>query len=196
MVYIRGLGYIGSPQELLQNEWVIFTGIFLLTFAVVYFALRNFFSDTKKASWQDVLTGGKDKRVVSPAAAIIAGVIAFFTASSASRYGPFYDYFAAVIGGWMLLFVLIVLFLISLPFFKMFKSAGGSKWYVGFIMGIALAVAYWFLLKSYFFYNAFAYSYIGWSVGFYEFLISSSGLVVLMLVFAVLGAVLPTQRRI
>lgn len=196
MAYYSWRYYFNSPQDLLQNEWIIFAGIFLLTFAVIFYSLRDFlgkkgekFFDFSKGKYST----NKNDYVIP---AIISGVIAFFTAASVSRYGPFYDYFAAILGVWMLLFVLIVMFIISLPFFKALKYNFGNKWYFGGFGGVLLAIAYWYFFNSYFFYDAFSYSFSGWSYNAFNFISSSSGLTVLIILFALLGAFLPVRRRI
>lgn len=188
--------YFNSPQDLLRNEWVLFLGIFLLTFAVVYYSISKFFGSKEKADWRGIIEGKKDKFVVHPVAIVISIVIAFLTAASISRYGPFYDYFSTVLGAWMLLFVLIVMFILSLPFFKALKSATGDTWYAGAIFGGVLAVAYWFFFKSYLFYESFSHSFSGWSYSFHIFLISPGGLTLLIILFGILGAILPTKKRI
>jgi len=191
-----GRYYLGSPQDLFRNEWVIFTGVFLLTFAVIYFSISKFFASTKKANWRSIIEGKGDVTKVHPAAVIISIVIAFFTAASISRYGPFYDYFANILGSWMLIFVLIVLFILTLPFFKALKRSFGDTSYMGAIFGVVLAVVYWYFFNSYFFYNSFSYSFSGWSYSFNNFLTSANGLILLIAVFGVLGANLPTRKRI
>jgi hypothetical protein len=197
MAYLPGMGYIGSPQDLLQNEWVIFAAIFLLTFAIVYFSISKFFSSEKKAGLEDLLRGKGDKTIAHPTALIVSLVIALFTSAAASRAGPFYEYFANVLGAWMLIFIIIVMVIISLPFFKAIKYAFGNNWFMGLISGVVVAVTYWNLvIKSDWFYNSFAYSAMGWSESAYSFLTSSSGLIVLILGFAFLGAVLPATRRV
>ncbi len=194
-MYLRRY-YIGSPQDLLRNEWVVFAGIFLLTFAVIYFSISKFFIIKKKADWRDILEGKNDLNKIHPAAMIISIVIALFTATSVSRYGPFYDYFATILGAWMLLFVLIIMFILSLPFFKALKSSFGDKWFMGGILGIGLAIAYWYFFKSYLFYELFSHSFSGWSYSFYSYLNSPGGLVLLIIFFGVFGAILPTKKRI
>lgn len=196
MAYYSWRYYLNSPQDLLQNEWVIFGGIFLLTFAIIFYSLKDFlgkkgerFLDFTKGKYS---TNAGDYTIP----AIISGVIAFFTAASVSRYGPFYDYFATILGAWMLIFVLIVMFIISLPFFKALKYNFGNKWYLGGLGGILLAIAYWYFFNSHFFYDAFSYSFTGWSYTVFDFISSYSGLTVLIIAFALLGAFLPVRKRV
>lgn len=193
MVYLFGQD-ISTPSDLLQNEWAPFIGIFLLTFAIVYFSVAKFFSTKKQAGLEDLLRGKGDKLVVHPAALIISVVIAFFTASSISQYGPFYTYFAGILGAWILLFVLILMFILSLVFLKMFKHFFGNNSLGGFISGIGIAIVYWFFLKHYLVQD-FIYNYSStWADSAYAFLSSGGGLVVMIILFGVVGLFIKTER--
>lgn len=196
MAYIPGIGYIGSPQDLLYNEWTIFAGIFLLVFAIVFYSIRNFLGKKGEKQYNPFKMKMETSRNDYLIPAIVSGVIAFFTAAAVSQDYLIYRLFGNVLGGWILLFVFIVMFLISLPFIKAVKHAfGGGKW-LGALGGVLVAIGYWFFLKSYFIYNSFGYNLYGWAQSAYELAITPSGLVILIIVLGLLGLVLPANRRI
>lgn len=194
MVYFPGIGYIGSPQDLLQNDWVIFIGVFLLTYAILYFSLSKFFSGEKKAGLEDLLRGKGDKTIAHPAGAIVSAVIAFFTAAAVARGEIISQYFGAILGGWIMIFVAIVLVILTLPFFKALKAALGAGRVAGVITGLVIGFLYWYFISNVLLSQG-SYSL---SYGLYDFLsafIYNGGLVILLIAGAVIGFFIPTTRR-
>ncbi len=142
MVYLRGLGYISSPQELLQNEWVLFVGVFLLVFAVVYISLANAFFKKKEQSLKDVLLGIKGNSPAKGPIVVISGVIALFSAAAIIQQDLVRVYFGAVLSVWVSVFVFIVLVLLTVPFYKALKqNIGKTPAILGTIIG------FWVILK-------------------------------------------------
>jgi len=82
-------GYF-SPSQLLENEWVIFSLIFLVFFAISFFALARTMKDNKGA------------------ALIVSAVVALFIAFAVSRRGFFYGYVGETIGNYLLVFALLL----------------------------------------------------------------------------------------
>lgn len=90
-----GYSYL-SPGNLLDNEWVVFGLIFIIFFAVIFFALSKTFKENLGV------------------AAIVAGAIAFIIAVVFSRRVMFYGYFGEEVGGWITLIALLLVLLLGL----------------------------------------------------------------------------------
>lgn len=195
MVYIRGLGYIGSPQELLQNEWVIFAGIFLLTFAVVYYSIGRRFSSKSDISMQDWINGRTNKSIkVHPSAVIISGVIAFFTAAAVNQDYLIYEMFGNILGGWILVFTFIVMFLLAIPFLKALKSGLGGGKLAGVISGGFVGISFWLVVKHVFPYD-FYYNMTYDIQRIYDFFISINGAIVLVVAGIVIGLIVSIKKK-
>lgn len=194
MPYIPGIGYIGSPQDLLQNEWILFALIFLLSYSIVYFSLSKFFSTKEKASFEDLLRGKKDKLVTHPTAAIVSLIFAIFSASSLSRSGPLFELFGTILVAWDFLLVLIVMFLIALPFFRAVNANFAGSKLASIFSGVLAGVGFWFALKSTLFYNQFGYSFTSWSYDAYGFLISPLGLFIMIIFFIFTAIFTPSTK--
>ena len=186
MVYFgRGFYLPNNPAELLNNEWVVFSGIFLMTFAIVYLALANFFTKEKVISPLQAALGivGKGKEAARGPLIVIAAVVSLFTAASVTRNGLFAQYLGNVVGLWVGVFVLIVLVMLLAPFYK------GLKANIGKIPAIVVVIfAFWLLLKfmiPYDFFYSLPYEAQDW----YNLITSIGGLVVLEIVGVVFGLI-------
>lgn len=126
----NGFGYYGGfgPTELLQNDWVVFTGLFLVIFALVYSSLIKVFSSSaadKAFPWKNVETTFKGPAI------IISAVVAIFVASALTKQF-LYGYLSDQILGWILLGVIVMLLLAALK--ALFKR--GCFAVVSALMGI------------------------------------------------------------
>ena len=133
-----------TPSSLLENDWIIFGGVFLVVFALVYIGLSNVLV-RKKGRQNPALPW-----LVSPeanpenkgAVVVIAVVIAFFTAAVFVQRGWVNGYFGDVVGSWLFLLALIVMIILSIPFYKGLKMNIGA--------GPAIAITFliiWAILK-------------------------------------------------
>ncbi len=113
-------GYYNSPLEYLDNEWVRFVAIFLILFAVIYFAMSKSF---------------KGDRGV---ATVVAGGLTLLITISLSQRGLLYSYAGDELGTWITLGAgLIALGFIAKIAFENFGKIGA----------ITFAVLFWFLLN-------------------------------------------------
>ncbi|GEM_PF-1240761 len=166
-----------SPSELLQNEWVVFAGVFLLVFAMVFFALSRQFSSKKKNSafpWMND-TDNSNKAVPG----IIALVIAFFSAATFVRQNLIEGIFGEAITIWIFLLVLVVLVMLSIPFYKALKQNVGG----GFAISI-IVVGLWVILRFGFDPNQYNLPYNFYEV--YDFVIAPAFLFILIVVGGVI----------
>lgn len=134
------------PSEFLQNEWVIFGGVFLIIFSIIYIALNNAFAPKEKGVAPIESLLGIAKKPAAKhyrgAIVVISLVIAFFSASAFVQRGWIDNYFGDFVGGWILLLCLFVVVLLSVPFYKALKSNLGG--------GVAIAICFlviWGILK-------------------------------------------------
>ena len=138
----RGLNSIYSPSDLWRNEWVIFTAIFLVLFTITFMSLSNFFSKKKverPSYWEK-----KEIKVLENKSAIvvISLAVALLGAISITRSEYFSRFIGEAMASWVLLLVLIVIILITIPFFKaLSKNIGFGPALVIFVLII------WFVLK-------------------------------------------------
>jgi len=93
-----GRGYYGSPMDLLDNEWVRIAAIFVLFFAIIFFAISKTFKENKGV------------------AVAISLAISFFIAVAVQKQGWIYSYAGDEIGSWALVvaILLIIGFIIKL----------------------------------------------------------------------------------
>lgn len=192
MAYIGGglgdLFNISSPRDLLQNEWVVFAGVFLLTFGIVYISISKFFSSTKKASFEDLLRGKSDKLVAHPAAVVVALVIAFFTAAAVVQEDIVQQYFGSVLTIWIGVFVFIVLVILTIPFYKALKHALGEGKFPTVVANFFFVGCFWASLK--FLLPVESLYYIPYNMqDIYSWLISIAGLIVMLVVGLILGLI-------
>ncbi len=131
------------PENLLQNEWVVFGGIFILTFALVYMALFRVFLTRARGQ------GGILAQLFPPRhyegnqgpVMVISLVIALFTAAAISQRTYFYGYVGEAIGSWVIFGVAIVL--TALAIYGSFKLPRMGK-FLGFIVLFIV----WIIIRS------------------------------------------------
>ena len=98
-----------SPSDFLNNEWVLFIGIFLLSFSVIYLSLSNVFGREKKNEYFPWVR--KESMVQRGPVVAISMVMSFFIASALSQKAMIYGYFGNEIGSWIILFGGILAFI-------------------------------------------------------------------------------------
>jgi len=125
----------------LNNEWVVFGGIFLITFAVVYLALFNAFLQSKKPKGiQDYLYPPKVAGNQGPVI-VISLVIALFVAGAMSQRTYFYSYIGESMGSWIIFIAAILITLLTI-------RAGFKMPRVGSLVGMVLLFGLWMMLRS------------------------------------------------
>lgn len=180
--------YYFDPVNLLNNEWVVFFGIFLLVFSFCFIALNNFFSGKGKKN--DIFPwitqpGSKDNK---GAVIVISLVIGFFSASIFVQRGWIYTIFGDALAGWLLLLTIAVMFILSVPFIKALQANVG--------LGPALAITVlfvWGILQFFDPYSLFpsaSYNFIN----IYEF-VTSVGFLIGAIIIAVVFAVIKKSGR-
>ena len=125
------------PSNLLQNEWVVFGGIFCLTFAIVYLSLSQVFGKKRQNETFPWIT--TESRVHKGPVIVISLVIALFVAASISQRGYFYGYLGEEIGSWAIFFGILVMIALTIK-----VSYGLGKGF-GLIAGLIII---WLVLKS------------------------------------------------
>lgn len=138
----RGLNSIYSPSDLWNNEWVIFTAIFLVLFTITFMSLSNFFSKKKverPSYWEK-----KEIKILEnkPAIVVISLAVALLGAMAITRSEFFSRFIGEAMASWVLLLVLIIIVLITIPFFKALSKN------IGFGPALVIFVAIiWGVLK-------------------------------------------------
>lgn len=175
-----------SPQDLLQNEWVLFGVVFLICFAMVYLALANFFfRERKQQNLKDILLGvSSGGSSAKGPVVVISFALSLLIAFSLTQSNYLQAYLGAGAAIGVLIFSIIVFAILTLPFYVALEHNFNSK-FAGPIFGLII----WIVLKYLF---PEISSDLIWRMpyswqGFYEGLISGSGLFVILLVGFVLG---------
>jgi len=99
-----------SPTDFLENEWFVFSAIFILIFALVYIPLSRFFSKKKRFPWEETSVENKVPL------AVVALIVAFFSASAITQRAFLYGYVGETIINWIyvILFVGFIFLIISI----------------------------------------------------------------------------------
>ncbi len=177
--------YNFSPSELLQNEWVVFIGVFLLVFAMVFLSLSRQFSSKKKNKMMPWLTETESNKAIP---GIIALVIAFFSAAAFVKNNLIEGIFGEAITIWIFLLVLIVLVMLSIPFYKVLKQNVGG--------GIAISiivVGLWLILR--FGFDPSQYNLLSEFYEIYEFIITPAFLIILIFVGGVITLIKKSGKK-
>ncbi|MGD2073228.1 MAG: hypothetical protein PVG65_07060 [Candidatus Thorarchaeota archaeon] len=159
-----GYGYF-SPEQLFQNEWVIFALVFMIFFAFIFFALSKPLKENRGA------------------AMVISIALALFIAVAISQRVRFYGYFGSELGSWM--FVIAILICIAFVMKVLTSLIGG--------LGLLISLyGIWAIAGRADIYDIFPYGVLtsGFE-SFYYFLSSGTFLVILMLltILAILLAI-------
>jgi len=133
---------ISNPSTLLQNDWVVFGGVFLLVFALVYLALSKQFGGGMKSNkafpWLQEPASSESKGAII----VVSLIIAFFCAALFVQRNWINGIFGEAIAGWLFLLMLAIIVILSIPFFKMLRLNVGT--------GPAIAITFlmiWATLK-------------------------------------------------
>jgi len=97
--------YLSSPSQLLYNEWVVFIGMFLLVFAVVYMSLSSIFGRETPQSPRDLIWGLEKRGPNKMPVVIISIVIALLVSAAFSQRGYLYGYLGDSIADWALFII-------------------------------------------------------------------------------------------
>ena len=170
-----GYGWPWSPSDLLNNEWVLFFGIFLLVFTVVYLSVSRMFTSVKS---KENFPWIKEKKIATGPAAVISLVVALFVAAAVSQKIRVYGYFGEEIGSWIIIFavLLAVAFLMKLSHDR-FKPYGVP----------VLLIIIWFILFKVEPYDFLPSSFITYQVEqIYSYIISYFTLAILVAITLIL----------
>lgn len=113
-----------NPETWLQNPLVQFFAVFLLIFAFVFISLNKTFGmkkDKNAPPW--MASGGSENK---GAVVVISLVIAFFVASVFVQRNWIDRYLGDLVGPWLFVLALVVIFILSIPFFKSLKQNIGT----------------------------------------------------------------------
>jgi len=159
----NGWGYYWySPSQLFQNEWMSFALIFIVFFAMSFFALGRTI-DNKGAN------------------AVISIALALFISYAIVQRTRFYGFIGEQIGSWL---ILLALLLALVLFIKLVTGIIG-----GIGLFIALGVG-WFVLHSFDPYDIFPYQFLTSDFfPYYEFLSGTGFLFLLIIILAFIIAI-------
>jgi hypothetical protein len=131
--------FLNSPSELLNNEWVVFIGMFLIVFAVTYMALSSIFGRETPQSPKDFIWGIEKKGPNKMPVVIISAVVALFVSAAFSQSGYLYGYLGDTIGDWALFLMSLIVLALALRMMYTWMSLPGI-----FLTLIIL----WFILQG------------------------------------------------
>jgi len=174
-----------SPSDFLENEWIIFGGVFLLIFAMVFLALSRQFSSKKKNKMFPWMEDTESNKAIP---GVIALVIAFFTASAFVKQNLISGFFGEAITAWIFLLVLIVLVMLSIPFYKALKKNIGAAPAIFIIL-----FGVWAILK--FGFDPYQYNLPYQFYDFYEFIITPVFLIVLIVIGVIASLIKKSGKR-
>ncbi len=187
MAFYSNLGWYrySSPQDLLQNEWVLFVIVFLALFAMCYMALSNFFFRSKgPQNLKDILLGVSNNSPAKGPVVVISLAVSLMASMAMTQAGYLQAYLGvgATIG--VLIFSIIVFAILTLPFYVALEHNFSSKF-----AGPVFALIVWFVLKYLFIEVA---GNLYWDLPYswrdsYEFVSSFGGLVLLLIAGFLIG---------
>ncbi len=155
--------YYLTPSQLLQNQWVVFSLIFLITFAIIFYAL------------------GKAMKENTGAAVVVSAGLALFISFALSQRTRFYGYLGQEIGSYALIVGLLILAIFLIKLISGIARGAG--------LFIALG-ALWFFVNSIDPYDIFPYKFL--TSDFYpvwQFIVSQTFLILLVIIFIILIAI-------
>jgi len=152
--YSGSWGYYNSPLQYLDNEWVMFSIIMLVFFAIIFYTINKAF----------------DNKVVS---GVIAGSLGLLISITVLRRGLLYGYAGDDLGSWIMVAVIIIAigFLIKFAY-EAFGVLGST----------GTVIVLWFLLQRSDPYQFLPYGVSDMIISVYEFMASFFGLVLLVLI--------------
>lgn len=180
-----------SPEMLLQNEWFIFGGIFIVSFSLIYLALFRAFM-TKPTQIEDPIRAAlfppRDIKGNRGPITVMSLVISLFIASAISQRVTFYGYIGQDIGSWILFFAYVII--IALTIWASFKTPGAGP-----VLGFVSITVIWLILKSVDFYSILPYNIAYGAEEAYYILISVPGLIAAFILAGVGLAIANRNRR-
>lgn len=135
---------LSRPSQLLDNEWVVFVGTFLIVFAVVFMALSSIFGKEKVESPRDILWGVEHRGPNKMPVVIISAVIALFVAAAFSQRGYLYGYLGESIGDWALFLASLIIIALLIRMLAVWMGMPGA---------VLALVGMWFVLQGDFYYD-------------------------------------------
>jgi len=102
-----------SPSELLENEWVVFGALFLIFFAVIFFAVNKKFDNLGIAL-------------------VISTAISLLISATFANKVTVYGYFGDIIGSWIIIGVIVV----ALFFLARLAYQWMNKWGILAVLGL------------------------------------------------------------
>lgn len=128
----RYYGYL-SPSDLLENEWIVFSALFLLFFAVIFFSLLNFFSKSEKKAKdiRDILMPSTSKNINKAPLVVISMIVSFFISAAMVREDIFSSYFGYRIIPIVNFILFIIFIILGFFIFNAFKKKFGTPLSLG-----------------------------------------------------------------
>jgi len=161
-------GYYGSPLDYLDNEWVRFATIFLILFAIIYFAMS------------------KSLKGNTGVAVIVAGGITLLITIALSQRGLLYSYAGDQLGSW----ITIIAVLIGIGF--LLKVAFENFGAPGAILSVLII---WMLMFFSDPYDILPYELSNSAfVGIYNFFSTGFGLVILIVLAVVFSKMISGEK--
>ena len=116
-----------SPRDMLQNEWIVFSLVFLAVFAMVYLSLANFFTKKNKVRNPYTWMKGEFKEFKNkPAVVVLSAVIAFMVSASFAQQGLVEKWLGEFATGFLMVLVLIIIVILLVPFYKAIRENLGK----------------------------------------------------------------------
>ena len=180
-----GFSRYSRPQDLLYNDWVMFAIVFLLSFAMVFLALSNFFNKKKNLTPFERMMGVKaDESGSKGVLGVISSCVALMIAFSITQNNYIHAYLGAGATLAILIFSIIVFAVLTLPFYAAMEKNFSPK-----VAGPLFGAIIWFVAKYLF--PSVAQDLM-WSMpyewyNFYQGLTSGFGLFILLVIGLVIG---------
>ena len=121
----NGYGY-DSLSDILNNEWVIFTLVFLALFGIMYFAMYKPYTTTNK-----------------PLIAVISASLSLLITITLLRRGFLYSYTGDTLGDWM---IIIGFLIAAIALFKFLKRYFRKWWW---LIGIILIIVFFIVVDMF-----------------------------------------------
>ena len=178
--------YLNSPRDLLENEWALFVIVFLISFALCYMALSNFFYRKKDQTIRDVLLGIKEHNAAKGPVIVISLCLALLISFAFTQSDYLKAYFGAGTVLAILIFSIVVFILLTFPFYVALEHSISSM-----VAGPLFGLIIWAVLR--FIFPGIIEDLV-WRLpwefrNYYEFLSSFGGLFVLLILGFFLGLI-------
>ncbi len=176
--------YLNSPSQLLNSEWVVFVGMFLIVFAVTFMSLSSMFGRETPQSPKELIWGIEKKGPNKGPVVIISLVIALFVSAAFSQRGFLYGYLGNNIADWALFLMGLAVIALALRMMFVWLKIPGI---------LSTLIVLWFIIQGGY------YEYIPLRMQTYEFdafyEIISSQLMLLVLVIGLIVSIFMSLSR-